>query len=124
MAGVCKKCGSVDTEKRLCPDTSPHYSGLYCKDCGTWIKWLSKPKVRNGYAVIHIVSGVMEACEVFTAPEGARRRLEEILDEIWDEGGWEEWFEDHSVESGSTILRLLSLSTEQTQAGGKILCMV
>ena len=38
----CEKCGSIDvfTEKH-----GPHI-GLYCKDCGEWIKWLSKKEVQ------------------------------------------------------------------------------
>lgn len=99
MADACRYCDSVETVKTLCADSSPHYASLHCKKCHCWIKWLPKPKVRHGYAVIHIVKGIMETCEVFTAAEAARRRLEEILDEIWNDGAWEEWFEDNSAAS-------------------------
>lgn len=38
----CKKCGSVSlyTEKK------GNSIGLYCKDCGAWIKWLGKDELK------------------------------------------------------------------------------
>jgi len=38
----CKKCGSVSlfTEKK------GNNIGLYCKDCGAWIKWLGKDELK------------------------------------------------------------------------------
>lgn len=38
----CKKCGSIDvyTEKK------GTQTGLYCRDCGAWIKWLGKEEKR------------------------------------------------------------------------------
>lgn len=38
----CEKCGSVDvfTDK-----VGPH-TGLFCGDCGAWIKWLSGKELR------------------------------------------------------------------------------
>lgn len=38
----CKKCGSISlhTEKK------ENNTGLYCDDCGAWIKWLSKDELR------------------------------------------------------------------------------
>lgn len=38
----CKKCGSVD----LYTEEKGNNIGLYCNDCGTWIKWLGKDEVR------------------------------------------------------------------------------
>ena len=35
---VCKKCASIDYETRK----EGCHIGLYCKDCGKWIKWQSK----------------------------------------------------------------------------------
>ena len=38
----CKKCGSID----LFMKESGNNIGLYCSDCGAWIKWLSKDEQR------------------------------------------------------------------------------
>lgn len=39
---VCEKCGSID----LYINTKGTQSGLYCSDCGKWIKWLGKDELR------------------------------------------------------------------------------
>lgn len=39
---VCEKCGSID----LYIETKGTQSGLYCSDCGKWIKWLGKDELR------------------------------------------------------------------------------
>lgn len=38
----CAKCGSID----VFIETSGNQTGLYCGDCGKWIKWLSKEDIR------------------------------------------------------------------------------
>lgn len=38
----CKKCGSVD----LFTKEKGGNTGLYCSDCGSWIKWLGKDELR------------------------------------------------------------------------------
>ena len=38
----CKKCGSVS----LHTETKGNNTGLYCDDCGAWIKWLGKDELR------------------------------------------------------------------------------
>lgn len=38
----CKKCGSLD----LYAEVKGSNTGLYCSDCGTWIKWLGKDELR------------------------------------------------------------------------------
>lgn len=38
----CKKCGSID----LFTDKKGNNTGLYCRDCGAWIKWLGKDELR------------------------------------------------------------------------------
>lgn len=38
----CKKCGSID----LFTKQSGNNIGLYCSDCGAWIKWLPKDELR------------------------------------------------------------------------------
>lgn len=38
----CKKCGSMS----LHTENKGSNTGLYCDDCGAWIKWLSKDELR------------------------------------------------------------------------------
>lgn len=38
----CKKCGSLDLHTEI----SGNNTGLYCSDCGAWIKWLGKGELR------------------------------------------------------------------------------
>ena len=39
---VCTKCGSVNTYIK----ENGNQAGLYCGDCGKWIKWLNKEEKR------------------------------------------------------------------------------
>lgn len=38
----CKKCGSID----LHTEVKGNNTGLYCNDCGAWVKWLGKDELR------------------------------------------------------------------------------
>ena len=38
----CKKCGGVD----LYIEEKATNTGLYCGDCGAWLKWVSKDEIR------------------------------------------------------------------------------
>lgn len=38
----CKKCGSI----MLHTEVKGNNTGLYCDDCGAWIKWLGKDELR------------------------------------------------------------------------------
>ena len=38
----CKKCGSIS----LHTETKGSATGLYCNDCGAWVKWLGKDELR------------------------------------------------------------------------------
>ena len=38
----CQKCNSKD----VFTQTSDNHVGLYCGDCGKWIKWLNKDEQR------------------------------------------------------------------------------
>lgn len=38
----CRKCGSVS----LHTEVKGNNTGLYCDDCGAWVKWLSKDELR------------------------------------------------------------------------------
>lgn len=56
----CKKCGSTD----LYTDQNGNNTGLYCSDCGAWIKWLSKKELRAfGYSQKEENKDVIE-CEI------------------------------------------------------------
>lgn len=39
----CKKCGSIS----LHTEVKGNNTGLYCDDCGAWIKWLGKDELRT-----------------------------------------------------------------------------
>lgn len=38
----CKKCGSIS----LHTEVKGNNTGLYCDDCGSWIKWLGKDELK------------------------------------------------------------------------------
>ena len=38
----CKKCGSISLHTEI----KGNNTGLYCNDCGSYIKWLSKDELR------------------------------------------------------------------------------
>lgn len=38
----CKKCGSMS----LHTENKGNNTGLYCNDCGAWLKWLGKDELR------------------------------------------------------------------------------
>lgn len=38
----CKECGNIS----LHTEVKGNNTGLYCDDCGAWIKWLSKDELR------------------------------------------------------------------------------
>lgn len=38
---TCKKCGS----ENLTPRPSGVQTGVYCDDCGAWVKWLKKSEI-------------------------------------------------------------------------------
>lgn len=79
----CKKCGSISLHTVV----KGNNTGLYCDDCGSWIKWLSKDELRafehskgRGKRVEN--KPVDEACDV-----NMRDRLEvfaEYLDKVID----------------------------------------
>lgn len=46
----CKKCGSTS----LHTEVKGNNTGLYCDDCGAWIKWLGKDELRAfNYSKLH-----------------------------------------------------------------------
>lgn len=38
----CKKCGSISLHTK----NKGNHTGLYCNDCGAWIKWLGQDELR------------------------------------------------------------------------------
>ncbi len=38
---VCDKCGSID----LFLEEKGRHTGLYCGDCGAWLKWVGKKEI-------------------------------------------------------------------------------
>lgn len=56
----CKKCGSTD----LFTKKKENNIGLYCSDCGAWIKWLNKNELNAfEYAVKEKKKDVIE-CDI------------------------------------------------------------
>ena len=41
---VCRDCGVVDPE--VFTEEHPPHVGLYCSECGAWIKWGSAKEIR------------------------------------------------------------------------------
>jgi transcription elongation factor Elf1 len=39
---ACPKCGSID----VFTQSKGSATGLYCGDCGRWIKWITKDELR------------------------------------------------------------------------------
>ena len=49
----CPKCGSKD----IFVEGSGKQVGLYCGDCGVWIKWLSKKELRLAERQVERMNG-------------------------------------------------------------------
>ena len=62
---VCKKCGSISFEEKNSKNGT--HRGLYCLDCGSWIKWLGKNEkykaVRTKEAILEDVLLVLKKIE-------------------------------------------------------------
>lgn len=56
----CKKCGSVSVRM----DSKGTQIGLYCKDCGQWIKWVSKKDVEEVEQYIKLNEELLEGITV------------------------------------------------------------
>lgn len=41
---VCRECGVVDG--KVFTEENPPHMGLYCGECGAWIKWASVKEIR------------------------------------------------------------------------------
>ena len=47
MEWKCKKCNS--TQENLYIQSKGTQTGLYCRNCGNWLKWLNKKEIRTAY---------------------------------------------------------------------------
>jgi hypothetical protein len=44
-AMVCHRCGVEDRPQvSLCPPGSVHYASASCRHCGSWLRWLPRPR--------------------------------------------------------------------------------
>lgn len=67
----CKKCGSI----ALHTEVKGNNTGLYCDDCGAWVKWLGKDELR-AFNYNQMVSQMRE-----TTPE-ENKAISDYLDSI------------------------------------------
>ena len=85
----CKKCGSIS----LHTEVKGNNTGLYCDDCGAWVKWLGKDELR---AFEHskknqssIIEHTYENCHNFTCrrkceKDGYNRAIDNFEDKAYD----------------------------------------
>jgi uncharacterized Zn finger protein len=69
----CKKCGSTD----IFIKQNNTQIGLYCSDCGAWIKWLGKEELR--LAELQIQN---QSKKVSTAIDLSKVDIDDLLNEI------------------------------------------
>lgn len=55
---VCKKCGSVSLHIK----ESGNNVGLYCSDCGAWLKWIGKDEQRAFERRIETKTECLDEC--------------------------------------------------------------
>lgn len=67
----CKKCGSISLHTEI----KGNNTGLYCDDCGAWVKWLGKDELR-AFNYNQMVSQMREA-----TPE-ENKAISDYLDSI------------------------------------------
>lgn len=67
----CKKCGSI----ALHTEVKGNNTGLYCDDCGAWVKWLGKDELR-AFNYNQMISQMRE-----TTPE-ENKAISDYLDSI------------------------------------------
>ena len=76
----CKKCGSLD----LFIETKGSNTGLYCSDCGAWIKWLGKDEINafNHAKEQEIIFANEKAKEVYDKLKLQRQKTSDANDKI------------------------------------------
>lgn len=60
----CKKCGSIS----LHTEVKGSNTGLYCDDCGAWVKWLGKDELRafeHSQKVENNISKITDSLETY-----------------------------------------------------------
>ena len=60
----CKKCGSIS----LHTEVKGNNTGLYCDDCGAWVKWLGKDELRafeHSKKIENNISNVIDSLETY-----------------------------------------------------------
>lgn len=75
----CEKCGSMDVFIQY----NETHCGLYCGDCGKWIKWLNKDEERLAFRQIDTQTEKKDIEATARADE--RRKFEKVILEI---KGW------------------------------------
>ena len=74
----CKKCGSLD----LFTEVKGTNTGLYCSDCGSWLKWVNKDELR---AFNHVKPQTDDKLSKVRAELLEERKLAyEIFDELFE----------------------------------------
>jgi len=56
---VCPKCKSKD----IFVERNGTQDGLYCGDCGNWIKWLNKKELKLAERQVERMNGISEDME-------------------------------------------------------------
>lgn len=76
---ICKKCGAVNEIKLVKKGTQ---TGLYCKLCGNWIKWIGKDEMMFAEQIIN--SNNSNESKLNNQKTTAKERVEAELAEVTD----------------------------------------
>lgn len=74
----CNKCGSID----LYIKEKGNQTGLYCSDCGAWVKWLSKDEKRAFEHSKENEKNLNNNCQNVGDCEMDENELKKVLDEL------------------------------------------
>lgn len=75
----CKKCGAVNDIELVTKGTQ---TGLYCKLCGTWIKWVGKDEMMFAEQIIRSNNSNEEQTKLNSRKTSAKQRVEAELVEL------------------------------------------
>lgn len=76
---VCKKCGAVNDIELVIKGTQ---TGLYCKLCATWIKWIGKDELKFAEQIINSNNSNEEQTKSNNKKTTAKERVETELAEL------------------------------------------
>lgn len=76
----CKKCGSIS----LHTEVKGNNTGLYCDDCGAWIKWLGKDELRAFEPPKQDISTLKKRIKYCKNPM-EKKKLEQELNALYKE---------------------------------------